>query len=179
MFKEWSIVTKNLPPNMTDLLQVMDLVVNGPVKAGIRRERIAAIFEYFQNWKIKRLQHDAVVGQDKPPPAFQPPKPKVAEGLRTLLNVLDGSLSTKEFKASLRKCFVEVGLLEDDNKCFKQFHFQKKGFLTRHIPQVQSPSDTGVSVGEIASEVALTSRPTGEDEDAESGNDEDEGSDDE
>ena len=166
-------MTENLPPNMTDLLQVMDLVVNGPVKAGIRRERIAAIFDYFQNWRIKRLQHDAVVGQDKPAPAFQPPKPKVAEGLLTLLSVLDGSLGTEDFKASLRKSFVDVGLLEDDSECFKQFNFKKKGYLTKNIRQVH---DAGVSVGEIASEVALTSRPTGDDEDEESGDDEDEGS---
>ena len=28
VFEEWGIVAENLPPNMTDLLQVMDLVVN-------------------------------------------------------------------------------------------------------------------------------------------------------
>ena len=40
---------------MTDVLQVMDLVVNGPVKAGIRRKRCDQLFEYFQDWKLRRL----------------------------------------------------------------------------------------------------------------------------
>ena len=47
----------------------------------------------------------------------------------TLLSVLKGSLSTETFIASLRKCFVEVGLLEDENECFVKFNFKKKGFL--------------------------------------------------
>ena len=55
VFAEWGIATENLPPKMTDLLQVMDLVVNGPIKAGIRRARIQAIFDYFHSWKIRRL----------------------------------------------------------------------------------------------------------------------------
>ena len=78
------------------------------------------------------------------------------------------------------RVFVEVGLLEDENECFVQFNFKKKGFLTRHIPQVQSSED-GVSVGEIASELALTNRPADADEnsDAESGTDDEEDEDDE
>ena len=38
----------NLPPNMTDVLQVMDLVVNAPLKAGIRRVRCDSLYDYFQ-----------------------------------------------------------------------------------------------------------------------------------
>ena len=97
----------------------------------------------------------------------------------TLLSVLKGSLSTETFIASLRKCFVEVGLLEDENECFVKFNFKKKGFLTRHIPQAQSSEDS-ISVGEIASELALTSRPADADEnsDAESGTDDEDEEDD-
>ena len=42
---------------MTDTLQVMDRIVSGPVKASIRTDRVEKMFEYFQQWKIKRLQH--------------------------------------------------------------------------------------------------------------------------
>ena len=34
----------------------MDLIVNGPVKSGIRRARCAELYNYFQNWKLKRLE---------------------------------------------------------------------------------------------------------------------------
>ena len=54
---EWGIKEMKLPVNnMTGLLQVMDLVGNGPLKAGIRRTRISNIFNYFQTWKISHLQ---------------------------------------------------------------------------------------------------------------------------
>ena len=72
---EWGIAAENLPMNTTDLLQVMDLIVNGPVKLGIRRERAQAIFDYFQGWKIQRLQHDSIPNQTALPPPFSPPRP--------------------------------------------------------------------------------------------------------
>ena len=56
VFAEWGIATENLPPNMTDVLQVMDLVVNGPLRARMRRFRCAALFHYFQSWKLKWVQ---------------------------------------------------------------------------------------------------------------------------
>ena len=55
----------------------------------------------------------------------------------------------------------------------RRFSYKKKGYLTRHIAPVVS-SDTGASVAEMASEIALTSRPkdTDKDSEAESGSDE-------
>ncbi|KAL3906753.1 MAG: hypothetical protein SGPRY_010433 [Prymnesium sp.] len=41
---------------MTDQLQIMDLVVNAPVKSAIRRDRIQRLFTYFQTWKCQRMQ---------------------------------------------------------------------------------------------------------------------------
>ena len=98
---QWGIVQEPLPKNMTDILQVMDLVVNGPIKAGIRRFRIEALFNYFQSWKIKRLQHAAVKDQQGLPPAFAPPKPTQADGLLILLDVLNKNLTTDAFQASM------------------------------------------------------------------------------
>ena len=104
VFDSWNITAEALPPNMTDSLQVMDLVVNGPVKSGIRRRRIQAVFDYFQSFKIKRLQHKPADGL---PPAFAPPKPTQAQGITTVLAVLRESLSTDSFKASMRRCFID------------------------------------------------------------------------
>lgn len=44
---------------MTDELQVMDLVVNGPCKADIRRDCIDNLFYYFHTWHFKRAQQKA------------------------------------------------------------------------------------------------------------------------
>ena len=156
-FRAWGIHTENLPPKMTDILQVMDLVVNGPVKAGIRRKRIEALFNFFQTWKITRLQHDAVKDQQLAPPAFLPPKPTQQEGLRIVLDVLKTALATESFKASMAKCFVAVGLAEQADGTFVEYSVARKGFLKSVMPQVQM-SEEAVSVGELASEVQLVGR---------------------
>ena len=89
------------------ITQVMDLIGNGPVKICIRRDRIQAMFDYFQAWKIKRLQHTAL--QDGTlPPEFQPPKPRQAAGIATLLKVMKKSLETPKFQDSMRRCFIQV-----------------------------------------------------------------------
>ena len=74
----------------------MDLIVNGPVKAGIRRARCEALYDYFQSWKVKRLQAQV---NKTPLPKFQPPKPKVTDGLLTLLKVCDETFATDAFQA--------------------------------------------------------------------------------
>ena len=51
VFKEKGILMELLPKNMTDSLQVMDLVVNGPIKSYVRRARAKMLYDYFQEWK--------------------------------------------------------------------------------------------------------------------------------
>ena len=51
-----------LPPNMTAILQVLDLVVNGPLKAHIRHLRAMVIVESFKEFKAKYCEE-----QTKPP----------------------------------------------------------------------------------------------------------------
>ena len=101
---DWGIVLLPLPKNMTDVLQVMDLVVNSPVKAAVRRDRCQALYEFFQSWKVKRLKAQL---EKKPLPPFQPPKPKVSDGLKTLLKIGQTTFLTPKFQASLKKAFVD------------------------------------------------------------------------
>jgi len=52
-FTEANITVLQLPVNMTDKLQPMDLVVNGPLKAGIRRDRCFKIYEALQDFRTE------------------------------------------------------------------------------------------------------------------------------
>ena len=104
-FEREGFEQEELPPKMTDILQVMDLLANGPVKSGIRRVRCEMLFEYFQNWKIARLQ--AAANKTALPP-FKPPKPTLASGIKTLLHVLKTSLATDKFIKSLENCFIHI-----------------------------------------------------------------------
>lgn len=79
-FERTYIKQEELTPMMTDVLQVMDLIANGPMKSGIRRERCEQLFEFFQSWNVNQLK--AQVIQLKLP-KLHPPKPKVVVGLLT------------------------------------------------------------------------------------------------
>ena len=80
---------------MTDVLQVM---------AKVRRDRVASLYSNFQQWKIQRLQ--ATLNKTEPPP-FNPPKPKVADGLKTPFSMEGTTFADQKFKDSLKRCFVD------------------------------------------------------------------------
>ena len=64
-----------LLPNMTGALQVLDLVVNGPLKAHTKNLRGARIVESFQAFKKKYEDESAKDVHERTLPVFQPPKP--------------------------------------------------------------------------------------------------------
>jgi hypothetical protein len=109
VLKEWGITEKKLPKNMTGKLQIMDLVVNGPYKAAIRRKRVAKLFDYFQSWKIKRLQEMAKPPAERELPAFEPPKPTLAVGLLQSFEVERELFAKASFKAAIKKTFMQAG----------------------------------------------------------------------
>ena len=74
-----------------------------------------------------------------------------------MLEVIATSLATDKFKDALLKCFTEVGLVEQNDETLVRLSYNKKGFLTKHIPQALTKD--AVSVSDIACELALTTRP--------------------
>ena len=70
-------------------------------KAAIRRKRIAKLFNYFQSWKIARLQEMAKPAGERSLPPFDPPKPDLAAGLLQSFEV--------ECKQAIRETFIKAG----------------------------------------------------------------------
>ena len=95
-----------LPPNMTDRLQVMDLVVNGPVKRFMRGHRVSQLFDKFQLWldNRKRCSPGAV------PTPWKPTIPSTVEGLAAFRTALE-SFDNDNFKGGMRRCFAAIGLV--------------------------------------------------------------------
>jgi hypothetical protein len=108
----------------------MDLVVNAPVKAKVRRDRVASLYNQFQSWKVQRLQ--AALAKREAPP-FNPPKPKVVDGLKTLFSMTDTTFSNEQFKESLKRCFVDCCIapnnITDTEVEFKIYKNHKHGSL--------------------------------------------------
>ena len=75
-----------------------------------------------------------------------------------MFRVMQETLETERFEASMRKCFQLVGLAPLNDGSYAVYSATKKGALAYVFPQV-AHNDEAVSVGEIVSEVAITSRP--------------------
>jgi hypothetical protein len=103
------------PPNMTHLLQPMDLVVNSVVKSAMRKRRIGHLMKYFRTYQAECRQ----VQRLQPPlplPAFNPPSPTIAHGLDGMFEMREQSLLKDSFKLSLSqglsKCWIGAHCLK-------------------------------------------------------------------
>ena len=175
VISEVGLTAEELPKNMTDILQVMDLVVNGPIKHGIRNARAMALYSYFQSWRIARMSAQL---NHTPLPPFAPPKPKVEDGLRTLLDVLSTNLATPKFEKSMVKTFVQVGLLKEHEQ-YVQYSGKGKGALMAGgIPRDTSVDgeDFSPTFADLAVDVVVEEMvELDEGEGGESGSEEEEG----
>lgn len=133
VFSSWGIELLPLPPKMTDKLQVMDLVVNAPVKSGIRRDRIQGLFAYFQTWKCQKLQQQALPVDQQQSLPFNPPKPTQAQGLLSLFKVMEENFSTDKFKASLARCFVEACQAPSADGNFLKYASHHRGTVAQSV----------------------------------------------
>ena len=111
LFEALGIHTAWLPPNMTSLLQVLDLVVNGPVKAHVRKLRAQRIVEYFSGFQAKYLEEIKKPELERVRLKFKPPNPSYQQAIRDLfaLFAARGSLTSESFKIGVVKSFVETG----------------------------------------------------------------------
>ena len=108
LLQAYGIHVRCLPPNMTDYLQVMDLVVNGPFKSRMRKARIQALQEYMRKfqlefWKAKATESDV--------PKWQPPKMTLTQGLIAAFDALNGMNDNDDFRAGMVSCFEKIGLI--------------------------------------------------------------------
>lgn len=99
--------TALLPPNMTDILQVLDLIVNGPVKRNTRTLRAMRIMEYFKNYK-----HELAANMERPQEqrvkmGFRPPKPTTQQSIQDLIDLMANDFATPSFKDSIKKSFPQ------------------------------------------------------------------------
>ena len=140
VFAEWLIATELLPVNMTDRLQVMDLVVNGPIKAHQRSARCASLFNYFQSWKRQWDQELAKPADLRVMPVFTPPKPDLIMGLNTVRSMPEKLFSKLEFKEGIKRAFVKVGLAKNEKGEFVKYTDHARGSMPANLAPADSPS---------------------------------------
>ena len=167
VFREHNIATVELPPNMTDRLQIIDLVTNGPLKSGMRRKRVYDLYDYMQQWKHERLKALADRAEDESVqlPAFAPPKPDVSIALRNLFAVEMETLRKDSYKKSVRECFVKASQMKDPTTGeFRKYTDVKAGLLGMKIDGVASVDGDGTdlttgSLADTFSELEVVPNP--------------------
>ena len=177
-FVAQGILVEHLPPNMTGELQVMDLVVNGPLKAAIRRERCMALHTNFLEWKADwKAELDKAAAEQAFKP-FDPPTVTLADGLRTLFATCASDFRADNFVKGLRKAFVNVGLALDTSMTPPFFHKYKGNSRKGTIPRALASADAiedAVLFADAAVRLELERRPVNVLDDEQGGVDDSDG----
>lgn len=100
-----------LPPNMTSELQVLDLVVNGPIKSHIKNKRAERLYDSFQKYKLERMADADLPSDQRTSPDFLPPKPSMNEGMQDLISLFDDQFTHEKFKKCINASFISTGTL--------------------------------------------------------------------
>jgi hypothetical protein len=124
VFNAAGITILDLPVNMTDILQPVDLVPNGPLKARTRRARTAQLYDYFQGWR--KIADEETRG-DRPLPPFLPPAPSQGAGISLISNVFDTCFKEEEYMDGVRRCFVQVGLAPGSDGKYATYDSHERG----------------------------------------------------
>ena len=100
-----------LPKNMTGELQVLDLVVNGPLKAHIRTIRANRLYKSFQDYKLNQARSSTLPTAQRSIQKFDPPKPTMIEGIKDLIQLFKEQFTEDKFRDCVNRTFIKTGTL--------------------------------------------------------------------
>jgi DDE superfamily endonuclease len=113
IMSELGINVACLPPNMTAILQVLDLVVNGPLKAHIRNNRANKIVQCFKEYKALFDENARKDVGERAVLNFVAPKPDMMECIDNLIQLFgpDGDFQKQKFKDGVISAFMKTGTI--------------------------------------------------------------------
>lgn len=100
-----------LPRNMTSDIQVLDLVVNGPLNAHISTNRANRLYSSFQVFKKGREEDNKLAAAERKNAKFDPPKPTLHEGITDLFRLFGQQFQEQKFKDCIHRTFIKTGTL--------------------------------------------------------------------
>jgi DDE superfamily endonuclease len=104
-----------LPPNMTGELQVLDLVVNGSIKAHVKNKRATRLYDSFQLYKKERLTDMELPRERRKNPDIAPPKPTMLEGMKDLILLFQEQFTEEKFKQCINRSFIKTGTIPQES----------------------------------------------------------------
>ena len=136
-----------LPPNMTSELQVLDLVVNGPIKAHIKNKRAERLYESFQLYKIGRMNDSNLPIEQRIHQDFIPPKPAMTQGMQDLISLFGDEFTHEKFRKCINSSFISTGTLPIHQEDASNFKMYEKSHASGTLPIV--PQGTLEFVGAL------------------------------
>jgi hypothetical protein len=114
------------PINCTDILQILDLVVNGPIKSNIRKRRAKRIYEHFQSFTEKvSSDFSTMTTQEQQSIKFKPPIQTMVQGITDLIDLLEHFNSDDSSLKGVVKAFISTGcapsIMNDGSISFIQY----------------------------------------------------------
>lgn len=100
-----------LPRYMTSELQVVDLVVNGRLKAHIRTNRANRLYKSFQAFKREKAENENLPMAQTIDAEFNPPKPTQLEGTNDLFLLFGNEFKSQKFKDCTNRTVIKTGTI--------------------------------------------------------------------
>ena len=119
--EEIEIDVAYLPPNMTAILQVLDLVVNGPLKAHVRQLRAKRLVRGFKEFMELYREDSEKVQEDRENPTFVPPKPEMIQAVVDLFQLFENGFKEEKFRNGIKSSFIKTGTMptrSDDSDAY-------------------------------------------------------------
>lgn len=116
---------------MTAVLQVLDLAVNGPIKAYTRAMRAKRLVAYFPIYREEyRMWKDA---DNEGDPPFTGPRPDLSQSMSDIIKLFATNFEEESFKESIARCFQRTGCYHDnsDAKVFERFSWGNHNWKSR------------------------------------------------
>ena len=145
--RDAGVVVSNFPPLMTAVLQVLDLVVNGPIKRHIRSWTADVIAQAFHEYQRRWRNMESGLGK------FRPPKAKVGPAMEKLFELVDnGEFAQKKFANTIEASFVKCGLTPSSGSTFEKFQMKELSGTVLYPTASASTVDYSVEVVPVEQE---------------------------
>ena len=112
--------------NHYHLLQVLDLVVNGPIKQHLRRYRAKSQKESMRKYILWRESQELLPFEQRKFKQWICPKAGVQDGIKVLLTFWDTQLQSQAFKDSVSAVFLSKGSAPHPDYTFEPYIEAKK-----------------------------------------------------
>jgi hypothetical protein len=100
---------------LTGELQVLDLVVNGPIKAHVKNKRATRIYDSLQLFKKERLTDMELPREKRKNADFTPPKPTMLKGMQDVTLLFQEQFTEVKFQQCVNRSFIKTGTLPQES----------------------------------------------------------------